>query len=211
MPSDAQLRSWIAGMRAGEEQAFEAFVERFWGPIALVVAKFNPRPCDREEWTDLILLHAADQIVKGKLEFLSATSLGAWLHRLAVRKCIEQWRRQKRSRELPTEVNQLAATPDPAAQPPPRSLELAELRRIVLESVERIRKPNLRETLQMVWRDGYTVEETALKLGRPIDTIRTWERRGKLALREILEREHPDLVEAYSKAPQKRATDPTKI
>lgn len=194
MLSSRSVRNWISGMKAGKEEAFEAFVGHYWESVFRVAARFVPSGDDAEEWTELVLLHAVDRIQQGKLQFVSVASFNSWMFRLAGRKCIEFWRRRKRSREIATESERLAENPAPSNASPSGGVEQTELQRIVMDAVDKIPKANLKTTLLLVLEEGLTVAEIAVKMGRPINTIRTWERRGKQYLREILEREYPEIV-----------------
>jgi len=203
MLSDSELEKSISGMRAGREEAFEAFIRHYSPSLSRVVAQFTFSAADEEEWIARNLLHAVDQIVKGKLRFLSAAAFNAWLFRLACHKCIEFWRSRKRSREFLTDSVDLAAHADPRTPSPSAGLELSELRRAVVEAIKRMPKARLSRVLQLVWIEGLTVDEIAMKLGKPVNTIRTWERRGRLALMEILLREHRAIVEDFAGANKK--------
>ncbi len=194
MLSSQSIRKWISGMKAGRKEAFEEFIGYYWESIFRVASRFVPTGDDADEWTELVLLHAVEQIKLGKLQFVSVGSFNSWVFRLAGRKCIEFWRRRKRSREIATESDRLAENPAPADASPSGGLEKTELSRIVMEAVHKIPKTNLKETLLLMLREGLTVSEVALRKGRPINTIRTWERRGKLYLKEILEREYPEIL-----------------
>ena len=191
------LQRWIDGIKAGREEAFEAFIRRYSPDIARVVSRFCLSGADREEWIDIVLLHAVDRILNGKLRFLSVKAFNVWLFRLARHKCIECWRRGKRSQEHPTDSSQLDRNPDPDAARPEAGMEQIELKEIVAAAIGRIPKSGQRETMALVWIEGLSVAEVALKLGRPINTIRTWERRGKQVFTTILQRDFPEIVEEF--------------
>lgn len=191
------LRTWIDGMKGGRERAFESFINHFWHAAERVAARFVPSGDDREEWAELILLHVVDRILKGKFQLRTVRSFNAWLLCLAGRKCLELWRRDKRRRNLESGSRELEGLVDDAASDPRKAAQRGEVRRILLEAVESISKPELRETLQMVWRDEMSHEEIALKLNKSIHTIRTWDRRGRLQLSETLKRTHPGIIDDY--------------
>lgn len=197
MPTDGELKRWIAGAKEGREEAFEAIVRHYWGSLSRIVGRFTTSGDDEDEWIELILLHALDQIMKGRFRFISAASFHSWLLCIAGNKCIEFWRRAKRRQETAMDGEKLAANPDPNAVIPIEEAERFELRKAVVNAINQISKKNLRETISMVWCQGLSIEEIAAKLEKPINTIRTWERRGKIALREILERKYPDIVEEF--------------
>jgi RNA polymerase sigma factor (sigma-70 family) len=200
MLSDTELIEWIAGIRAGREKAIEAFLRHFWPPVRRIVAKFQSACRGEEnEWVELVLLHAMDQMVKEKLKYTDLASFHAWLFQLAKFRCIDLWRRHRSLAARRVETLHLKTDDNPASKDPspPMVLERNEIRRILSDAIEKIRKPHWKVTLRLAWVEGYSLSEIAWHLGRPLNTIRTWERRGKQALREIIEREYPHMVEEF--------------
>lgn len=198
MPEDTKFSQWIERLEAGQEDAFEYIITHFSPLLKRVVNRFAPTPVDKEEWLELVLLHVFDRILSGKFEYISVAAFESWLYRLAEHKCLEFWRRWKHGRERITDHTKLEAIPDPKAVPPQAGLEQSELRRILTEAIEEVPKPEWQKILHMVWIEGFTAEEAAFQLCRSINTIRTWERRGKIVLREILERKYPVILESYA-------------
>lgn len=200
MSTEAKLKEWIAGIKAGDDEAVEAFLRHFWTPISRIVAKFSIGSEDeKNEWIELVMLHAIDQILKEKLQYSSLSSFHAWLFQLARYRCIDLWRRHRSlaARRVETIYLNIEENPESNTPSPATVLEQVELLRMLSDAIEQIPKPNWRITLRLAWRDGYSLAEIAWHLGRPLNTIRTWERRAKQALREILELKYPEIVEEY--------------
>ena len=162
-----------------------------------ITSRFNPSPEDQEEWIDLILVHTLDQIVNGKFSFISTDAFHAWFFRIATRRCIRFWRIMNRDRMSSVEHAVLDANPHPSVDMPHDAMERAEIRALVENAVEEIANSNLKSTLRMSLLKGWTLQEIAYKTGRPVNTIRTWDRRGKAMLREILKRKHPEILDRY--------------
>ena len=197
---DTELKEWIAGIKAGREAAIEAFLRHFWTPISRIVTKFNSvDQIEENEWIELVMLHAMDQILKEKLRYSSVASFRAWLFQLAKYRCIDLWRRHRSlaHRRVETVNRKMEESPESQTPSPSTVLERIELQRILSDAIEQIPKPNWRITLRLAWQDGYSLAEIAWHLGRPLNTVRTWERRAKQALREILLRKYPEIVEEY--------------
>jgi|GEM_PF-1915634 len=197
MLTEETLREWITGMQAGRQEAFEAFLGQFTCSVTRVAARFVRSEADREEWTELVLLHAVDRILEGRLSLGSVQSFNAWLLCLAGRKCIELWRREKLRRSREGGLERLTGMPDAGADQPSADMEREEIRSAVIDALCRISKSDHRRTLELMWQHGWSAEEVALKFGRPVNTIRTWERRGRLEMREILQRTHPEIAEEF--------------
>ncbi len=56
-----------------------------------------------------------------------------------------------------------------------------------LERCLQLLEPDRRECIESAFLEGYTQTELAARLGKPVGTIKSWIRRGLLALRECLQ------------------------
>lgn len=197
MLSDEELKKCIFGVMGRHEKAYETFIKNYAAFFAKVASRFSHSPAEQEEWADLLLLHALDQILRGKLTFRSAASFNSWLFSVASRKAVELCRRKNRVQEIAVEKEKLEHLPDPSATAIEAKLENREIMSLILAAVNELKKPDFKSTLIMIFKHGLTLEEIALKRGKPVNTIRTWERRGKMALKEVLIKQHPDLFGKY--------------
>lgn len=195
--SESLLKEWISGIKEGDEEAVAAFIRFSLPYLRRITSRFSPSPEDEEEWIDLILVHTLDQIVNGKFSFISIDSFHAWFFRLATRRCIRLWHRKSRDHMSSVDHALLDASPHPSVGMPHEAMERAEVRKLVENAIEEVANSNIKNTLRMSLLKGWTIQEIAYKTGRPVNTIRTWDRRGKAVLREILERKHPELLERY--------------
>lgn len=191
------LQELISRIKKGDEEGITAFIRFSLPYIKRITSRFNPSREDQEEWIDLILMHTLDQIINGKFEFITTGAFHSWLFKMATRKCIQLWRRGEMHRVFHVDHDKLDTNPHPGVDTPLQKMERMELTQLIENAMEDIPNLSLRRTLQMSLLNGWSVHEIALKTGRPVNTIRTWERRGKAVLREILERKHPEILDSY--------------
>jgi len=116
-------------------------------------------------------------------------SLGAFLTTLTRSRAIDRLRKRGRRLRILRDSWKNAPAPERPAGPADRTA--------TREYTERVRTavtglpPNERRALEMVYYEGLTQAEIATTLDAPLGTVKSWCRRGLLALREAL----GDLVE----------------
>ncbi len=86
-------------LRAGEDAAFAELVQTFGPRLLLVLQRYLPQEQDRQD----ALQEAFVSAFKALDRFRGESSLGTWLHRIAVNCALMRVRSQKRTRERPIE------------------------------------------------------------------------------------------------------------
>jgi RNA polymerase sigma-70 factor (ECF subfamily) len=116
-------------------------------------------------------------------------AVGAYLTTLTRSRAIDRLRRRSRSVRLLRDHQQAAPPADPIPSPLDR-VSSAECSQRVRRALTEL-GPNERRALEMIYYRGLTQAEIAEELGAPIGTVKSWCRRGLIAMRSALE----DLVE----------------
>lgn len=106
--------------------------------------------------------------------FQDRRQVQAWLIVTAANLCKDQLRRSRR-KELPLEAAEHTAAPEEKDR---------SLRAAVLALPDKYRT-----VIYLHYYEGYSVAELAKLLHRPESTVKTWLRRGRDALRDVLEKE----------------------
>lgn len=180
----------VAGLRAGEEAAYEKLVRGYSGRL-LAVAR---RILSNEEDAGEALQDAFLSAFRALASFEGKARLSTWLHRIVVNASLAKLRRRPRREErsiddlLPRFLSDghQAAPAEDWTEMSESALQRQETRALVREAIAQ-----LPETYRMVLllRDieGLETEETAQLLGVTAGVVKTRLHRARQALRAILD------------------------
>ncbi len=178
LPSRSDDDALVARARAGDEGAFAELVERY---NALVFAAVRAVTGDAVERDDVVQ-DAWVRAWKGLGSFRGESSVSTWLYRVARNTALNAMRR-RRAEMVPLDA--VAERADDATLPDERAAHRVDARRLA-DALARIDE-RYREVIELHYTAGMTYDDIARVTGRPPGTVRTWIRRGRMALREILE------------------------
>lgn len=176
----------VSAAKAGDQQAFEQLVQDNQNRIYSLAVRLAG---DREEAFDL----AQEAFVKawqGLPAFQGESSFATWIYRLATNVCIDYLRKQKRRRQVESEVSlddeELSWT-EPAdwSQDPHRQLERSEQGRALARGLEALPEQQ-RQILVLRELSGLSYQEIAEKLNLDLGTVKSRIARARMALRKIL-------------------------
>jgi len=108
----------------------------------------------------------------------------AWLARIVRNRCIDVIR--QRGRETPLDNAPIESLEDPTSSPADLaalSRDASRLRHCLDELAECPRK-----ILMLVYYEGLTYQEAAVRFGVPLGTVKSWIRRSLVRLRDCMER-----------------------
>jgi len=105
-----------------------------------------------------------------------------WMVTIARNRAIDlvRKRREVSIEEEPEAMDVAADLPNPLAR-----RELTEEVRRLMACIERL-EPERQSLVLLAYRNGWSREQLAAKLGKPVNTIKTWLRRSLLEIRECL-------------------------
>jgi RNA polymerase sigma-70 factor (ECF subfamily) len=181
-PSDEQL----LGALAADPSALGAIYDRYSGLVFGLAMSSLRNQQEAEDLTQEVFLTLMKQ--SDRYDPARGT-LGAFLATMARTRAIDRLRARTRSGRLLREVHRDA--------PPPPSVPMPHERVSLKECSERVREamaelpPNERTVLEMAYYRGLSQAEIAEELDAPLGTVKSWSRRGLLALKKQL----GDLVE----------------
>jgi len=180
----------VAGLKAGDEAAFDTAVRRY-GPHLLAVARrFMGHEQDAQDVVQDAFLSAFKAIDK----FQGDSKLSTWLHRIAVNAALMKLRSRKRNQERPIDdllpkfhddghmadaAARWAVTHDTA-------VDSREVRELVRHAIDQL--PEGHRTILLL-RDieGHNTEETAELLDITPGAVKTRLHRARQALRTLLD------------------------
>lgn len=180
----------VKGLQAGAEWARSEFFVRAHDAVYARACRLTVDIDLRRDWTHDCLLHLIEDIVDSRFCYRGPGSLWAWFRVRAPFLLLDSLRSRRRleAREvsedgLDGDVPDLAADDDPS-----RDLERQEMLLAVDACLAALTNDDQRQALCLLLYGGASYEDIAAKLGRPLNTVRTDIRRGRLALRQCLMR-----------------------
>jgi RNA polymerase sigma-70 factor (ECF subfamily) len=187
VPDEATV---LAGMRAGEENAFAECVAAHCGRLLAVARRIVGNEEDARDAVQDAFLSAFKEIGR----FQEQSSLGTWLHRIVVNAALHRLRTRKRHPEQSIEAwlphfgedeHQLDP-PTPWKDIPETILQQAESRDLVRHCISRL--PEIYRTV-LILRDieELDTEETARMLGTSLGVVKARLHRARQALRSLLD------------------------
>ena len=182
----------IAGLRRGEDAAFEELIRAYGGRLLAVARRFLPVEEDaRDAVQDAFL--SAFRAIEG---FEGQARLSTWLHRIVVNAALMKLRSRSRKPEvliedlLPDflEDGHMASPAVEWRKPADDPVERSQLRALVLDSIHRLPEAH-RNVLILRDIEELDTEETAEILGTSANAVKTRLHRARQALRGLLEPE----------------------
>lgn len=194
----------VARAKTGDQDAFEQLVLDNQNKIySLTFRMVN----DREEAADL----AQEAFVKawqGLSSFQGESSFSTWVYRLATNVCIDYLRREKRKRQVESEISlddEQAGWAEPAdwSQDPQHRLEQSEMGRALERGLQALPEQQ-RQILVLRELSGLSYQEIAEKLQLDLGTVKSRIARARLALRKNLQADGNFFVSSPSNPSKER-------
>jgi RNA polymerase sigma-70 factor (ECF subfamily) len=178
----------LAGLRAGEEAAYETLISRFEHPIYNLVSRLTNDPGDAPDVVQEVFL----KVFRNVQSFRGQSSLKTWIYRIAVNESRNhrRWFGRHRSQEIMLEAapgethGYLDWLPDPARSP--MELAIDHEREALIEAALAEINPHYRAALVLREIEGLSYEEIADILETSLGTVKSRILRGRDALRQLL-------------------------
>lgn len=169
-------RELVIKLKAGDFDAFEELLLKYERPIFNYAYRLTYKKADAEDLTQETFLRLYD-----KRKTLDPEK-GAknWLYTVATNIAYDLFRKRRRANELPLEGNEEAETIED------RGAYYHIERAKDIESALGRLKPKHRNALVLFYKESFTYEETAESMNIPVNTVKTYIRRGKEALKGLL-------------------------
>ncbi|MBX9787821.1 MAG: sigma-70 family RNA polymerase sigma factor [Pirellulales bacterium] len=177
-------------LRSGDDAAFAELVQTRGPRLLVVLQRYLPQDQDCQD----ALQEAFISAFKALARFQGDSSLGTWLHRIAVNCAMMRIRSQKRSRERPIEDYLPKFLADGHRQNPGAAWAITydtavadnETRELVRQSIDALPE-SYRLILLLRDIEERTTEETAELLELSVANVKTRLHRARQALRELLD------------------------
>ena len=179
MSTPAELVQLLNAVSRGDRVAFEQLYTATRAKLYGVVLRI----LRRHDLADEVIQEVYLKIWSGAGQFNPGlASPITWMVTIARNRAIDLVRKRAEVsiEEEPEAMDVAADLPNPLA---PR--ELAEEVRRLMGCIERL-EPERQSLVLLAYRNGWSREQLAAKLGKPVNTIKTWLRRSLLEIRECL-------------------------
>jgi len=186
----AEDAALLERLRAGESDAFEAFVRQSTPRMLAVARRMLRNDSDAED----AVQDAFTSAFRGLERFQGGSRLSTWLHRIVVNVCLMKLRSRRRKPEEPIEELLPKFLEDGQMEHPASSwrwsgealLARDEVRKAVRDAIDRLPEA-YRNVLLLRDIEGLDTAEAAEALGASAGAVKTRLHRARLALRELID------------------------
>jgi RNA polymerase sigma-70 factor (ECF subfamily) len=178
----------IAGLRAGDECAYEILIQRFEQPVYNLVSRLVDNPADAADVAQEVFL----KVFRKVGGFRAESSLKTWIYRIAVNEARNQrrWFMRHRGKEIGLEPAESEAQgpqdwlSDPGRSPYQTALD-QETHALIESALQKV-SANYRAAVVLREVEGLSYEEIADVLDVSLGTVKSRILRGREALRKHL-------------------------
>lgn len=192
-PAESPLRderALVEGLLAGDHAVLSEFLSRTHHPVFAMACRLTYDRELRQDWTHETLLGILTDLKGGRFILRQPGSFWSWFRKRAYYRLLDQYRlhrrRQSRERGEGSESESYDLERFPGGEDPVSELLQTEVLAALETCLRGLRNPDHRRALGFLLFHEMTYEEIAATLPAPLNTVRAWIRRGRLALRRCL-------------------------
>ena len=181
----------VAGLAANDPQWIERFVRGSHRAVYACAARFTRDAATRREWTHETMVRLLADVREGRFVFRHPGAFWSWFRKRAYFLTVDQFRRARRRESRLEPDADLESSPDLSpfgAGDPERELARVSLLADIESCLAGLGNSEHRRALRMLLLDELHYDEIAWAMAAPLTSIKTWIRRGRMALRECLTR-----------------------
>lgn len=180
----------VAGLAQHDPEVTAEFMRRTHRPVYALTAKLTRDPDLRHDWTGDILLRIVDELGRGRFVYQWPGCFWSWFQKRSYFLLLNTYRtyRQQEDRWTTGEIGADLTERFSGKQRPngQQILEDTEARRTVEQCLENLASEDQRLALTLILFDGLSYQEVADHSGTTLNTVRSWIRRGRLAVRRCV-------------------------
>lgn len=186
-PDDPAVERALAGaLIRGDVNARTEFVERCHHAVYIQACRLESDPELRRDWTHDCLLRLLDDLAGGKFTYRHPGSLWAWFRQRAWFLLLESRRTYRRRQGFQVADSDTVLDTVPAPQNPEHDLSRVEIAAAVEHCLDNVSSADQRQVLRLLLHQELAYQDIATKVDAPLNTVRAWIRRGRLALRRCV-------------------------
>ncbi len=185
-------RELVAGLLSGQAEARSTFLQRTHHPVYCMACRLTHDRDQRHDWSQQVLLGVLGDVEHGRFTYTRPGSFWAWFRKRAYYRLLDEYRRSRLRRERegggasgeqPPDLEGFSAGGDPLDE-----LERCEILAALEACMGKLPSVHQRSALEMLLFRQMDYLSIAEDLGAPLNTVKAWIRRGRLAVRKCLVR-----------------------
>jgi RNA polymerase sigma-70 factor (ECF subfamily) len=188
--SDPEEKALVDGLVARDSGAMKDFIERTHRAVFAKACRLTDDADLRQDWTHNVLLRVLDELAAGNFVYRWPGCFWSWFGKRAHFLLLNQYNEQRRHAERfkGSEFSEIAldAASIPAGQTPDRLLENVEIRATIEECLRKLPNDDHRRVLGLLLFEDMSYEDIAQTMAVPLNTIRSWIRRGRTSVRKCV-------------------------
>ncbi len=175
----------VQGLKQHEEEAVNAYLERYRSLFYHCIGHFEADPALRDDLFQELSWHAIDRLSQDSFD-PTRGSFGTWLYRVAWCRCVDLKRRQNARRrvKLTLPSDDLPDKPDPAPGPG-EVVGDQEVGGLVRESLSTLEAQD-KSLLELRYVDGRTLVQISGELGITVEQAKYRLKRASASMRKVL-------------------------
>jgi RNA polymerase sigma factor (sigma-70 family) len=196
----AEEQALVQGLAAGEERAIATFFERTHHPVYRMACRLTRDVELRRDWTHEVLIGVYEDVRRGQFTWRRPGSFWAWFGRRAHFRLLDCYRARRRLATRETSLPGLRDDfPDESVGSSDVSTDLdgrlsaesdmLEMAAVVESCLQQVSNERHRSALRLLLFDDLAYDAIAERMQAPLNTVRAWIRRGRLAIRVCVARE----------------------
>jgi len=181
----------VDGLRLGSESAIADFLTRTHRPVYWMACRLTTDPDIRRDWTHDVLIQIVEEIGRGSFVYRWPGCFWSWFRKRAhflllnhLGKTRNHDRRHLRGDSASIELEHAAFSKD---WNPTEQLEAVELRASIERCIEKLPQREQQSAYTLILFQECTYQEIASHLEAPLNTVRSWIRRARIAVRCCME------------------------
>ncbi len=194
LPDDASAElteaELVRGLAAHDTAITAVFLRRTHGAVYALTARLTLDPDLRHDWSQDILLRIVDELGRGRFVYRWPGCFWSWFQKRSYFLLLNAYHDYRRQNDRWTtgKVGEDLAERFPGGQGPDglKMLEDCEARRTVERCLEKLPSEDQRRALSKILFDGLSYQEVADHSNTTLNTVRSWIRRGRLAVRKCV-------------------------
>jgi RNA polymerase sigma-70 factor (ECF subfamily) len=187
---DAGEEALVRGLTLREPDAVSTFVERTHRAVYAKARRLTDDDELCQDWTHNVLLRILDELATGNFVYRWPGCFWSWFGKRAHFLLLNQYNQQRKQLERfqGGEAGECAleGIAMPEGQTPDRLLENVEIRATLEECLRKLPSDDHRRVLTLLLFEEMSYEDIAHVLATPLNTIRSWIRRGRISMRKCM-------------------------
>ncbi len=189
-PSELTEEQLVAGLAAKDSEVTAEFLRRTHKSVYALTARLTHDPDLRHDWAGDILLRIVAELGRGRFVYQWPGCFWSWFQKRSyfLLLNIHQDYRRQNSRWTAGEIGEELTERFPGGQTPngQHMLEDAEARRTIENCIDKLPSEDQQRALTQVLLEGRSYQEVADHSGAALNTVRSWIRRSRLAVRKCV-------------------------